>query len=48
MTKQVVGIDVSKEKLDVGLSGEKGVRDWANDEAGRAELSEWVVAQEVD
>ena len=48
MTKQVVGIDVGKEKLDVGLSGEKRVRDWANDERGRAELSEWVVAQEVE
>ena len=48
MTKQVVGIDVGKEKLDVGLTGEKRVRDWANDEAGRAELSEWVVAQEVE
>ena len=48
MTKQVVGIDVGKEKLDVGLTGEKRVRDWANNEAGRAELSEWVVAQEVE
>jgi len=48
MTKQVVGIDVGKEKLDVGLTGQKRVRDWANDEAGRAELSEWVVAQEVE
>jgi len=48
MTKQVVGIDVGKEKLDVGLSGQKGVRVWANDEAGREELSEWVVAQKVE
>jgi transposase len=47
MTKQVVGIDVGKEKLDVGLSGEKRVRTWANDEAGRKELSDWVVAQEA-
>jgi len=48
MTKQVIGIDVGKDKLDVGLSGDKRGRDWANDEAGRAELSEWVVAQEVE
>lgn len=48
MTKQVVGIDVGKEKLDVGLTGDKRVRDWANDEVGREELSEWVVAQEVE
>lgn len=47
MTKQVVGIDVGKEKLDVGLADEKRVRVWANDEAGRAELSDWVVAQKA-
>jgi transposase len=46
MTEQVVGIDVGKEKLDVGLTSEKQVRVWANDEAGRAELSDWVVAQQ--
>ena len=34
MTKPVVGIDVGKEKLDVGLNGSKRVRDWANDETG--------------
>lgn len=38
MTKQVVGIDVGKEKLDVGLNSEKRVRVWANDEKGRAAL----------
>lgn len=48
MTKQVVGIDVGKEKLDVKLSGQKRVRDWTNDEAGRAELGDWVVAQEPE
>jgi transposase len=48
MTKQVVGIDVGKEKLDVGLADEKKVRVWANDEAGRTELSDWVMAQEVE
>ena len=45
MTKQVVGIDVGKEQLDVGLTGQKRVQTWDNDEAGRAELSEWVVEQ---
>jgi transposase len=45
MTEQVIGIDVGKAKLDVGLTTEKKVRDWANDEAGRAELSDWVVGQ---
>jgi hypothetical protein len=47
MTEQVIGIDVGKAKLDVGLSTEKRVRVWANDADGRAELSEWVVAQAV-
>ena len=45
MTKPVVGIDVGKEKLDVGLVDEKRVRVWANDEPGRAELSDWIVGQ---
>jgi transposase len=45
MTAQVIGIDVGKAKLDVGLTTEKKVRDWTNDEAGRAELSDWVMAQ---
>ncbi|MEW5958597.1 MAG: IS110 family transposase [Chloroflexota bacterium] len=45
--QQVIGIDVGKEKLDVNLTSEKQVREWTNDEAGRAELSEWVVAQGV-
>jgi transposase len=43
----MVGIDVGKAKLDVGLADEKRVRVWANDEAGRAELSDWVVEQEA-
>jgi transposase len=46
MTKQVIGIDVGKEKLDVGVNGEKRVREWANDQGGRAELSDWVEEQE--
>jgi transposase len=45
MTKQVVGIDVGKEKLDVGLNNEKKVRVWANDAKGRAGLGEWVDQQ---
>ncbi len=48
MTKRVVGIDVGKAKLDVGQNEQKRVRVWDNDEVGRAELSEWVVAQGVD
>jgi transposase len=47
MTKAVVGIDVGKAKLDVGISGQKRVREWANDEVGRKALSEWVSEQEV-
>jgi transposase len=47
MTDQVIGIDVGKEKLDVNLTGQKRVRNWANDEAGRAELSDWIVAQKA-
>lgn len=46
MTKQVVGIDVGKAKLDVGLNGEKRVRVWKNDEADRVALSDWMVEQE--
>jgi transposase len=50
MTKQqqVIGIDVGKEKLDVGNNQEKRVRQWANDETGRKELSEWVLQQEPE
>lgn len=44
----VVGIDVGKAKLDVGVSGQKRVREWANDEAGRMALSEWVEKQDVE
>jgi transposase len=45
MTKQTVGIDVGKEKLDAGLSDRKKVRVWNNDETGRAELGDWIVEQ---
>ena len=47
MTKPVVGIDVGKEKLDVGRVDEKRVRVWANDDTGRTELSDWIVEQKV-
>ena len=42
MTKLMVGIDVGKEKLDVGGKAPKRVRVWDNDQARRAELSDWV------
>jgi len=48
MTKRVVGIDVGKEQLDVGISNDTRIRSWKNDEAGRAALCEWIVAQKVD
>lgn len=44
---KVIGIDVGKEQLAVAITTEKRVREWANDEAGRAELVAWVVAQQV-
>jgi transposase len=47
MTNKVIGIDVGKEKLDVAMTSEKQVRQWSNDEAGRAELIDWVLAQQV-
>lgn len=47
MTKPVVGIDVGKAKLDVGVNDEKRVRQWNNDETGRAELSEWIFKQDA-
>ncbi len=48
MTKPIVGIDVSKAKLDVNEAGQKAVRQWENDEAGRAELGAELVEQEVE
>lgn len=47
MTKSVIGIDVGKEKLDVGVVDEKRVRVWANDEPGRSELSGWIIEQKA-
>ena len=48
MTKAIVGIDVSKAKLDANVAGQKAVRQWGNDEAGRAELGAELVEQEVE
>jgi transposase len=45
MTKLVIGIDVGKAKLDVGVNEDKRVWQWSNDETGRAALSEWVLKQ---
>jgi transposase len=47
MTKSVVGVDVSKGKLDVGVSDEKRVQTWTNDATGCTELGEWLVGQGV-
>jgi len=47
MTKSVVGVDVSKGKLDVGVSDEKRVQTWTNDASGCTGLGEWVVEQGV-
>jgi transposase len=47
MTKQVVGIDVGKAKLDVALADETRVWTWNNDAQGRAELSDWIVAHKA-
>jgi transposase len=47
MTERVAGIDVGKEKLDVGLADDKRVWEWANDEGGRATIADWVVEQKV-
>jgi transposase len=47
MTKVVIGIDVGKEKLDVGLNGEHRVRVWANNDADRTALSDWIIEQET-
>ena len=47
MTKSVVGVDVSKGKLDVGVNDEKRVQTWTNDVTGCTGLGEWVVGQGV-
>lgn len=46
MTDKVIGIDVGKEKLDVNLVGQKKVKEWGNEQAGREKLSQWIAKQE--
>jgi len=46
--KQVVGIDVSKVRLDVALAGEKEVRVWPNNPDGRERLSGWLGKQKIE
>lgn len=48
MTKSVMGIDVGKEKLDVGVNGKKRVKEWANDPVGRAEVLEEVAQNQPE
>lgn len=48
MTSIIVGIDVSKAKVDVAIAGQDGVREWANDEPGRQSLSRWLREQEAE
>ena len=42
MTSVIVGIDVSKSKVDVAVAGNGTVREWRNDEQGRQVLSGWL------
>lgn len=48
MTSIIVGIDVSKAKVDVAIAGQDRVREWANDEPGRQGLSRWLGEQEAE
>jgi transposase len=48
MTSIIVGIDVSKTKLDVVVAGKGTVREWGNDEQGRQVLSGWLSEQGVE
>lgn len=48
MTSAIVGIDVSKSKLDVAVAGNGTVREWGNDERGRQVLSGWLTEQGVE
>lgn len=47
MTQPVIGIDVGKQQLSVNIATDKKVWSWANDETGRAELSDWIVGQQA-
>src|SRR5215510_5788849 len=48
MTRIIVGIDVSKAKVDVAVAGQSGVQEWANDEPGQQSLSRWLREQEAE
>ena len=48
MTSVIVGIDVSKSKVDVAVAGNGTVREWGNDEQGRRVLSGWLSEQGVE
>ncbi len=48
MTSVIVGIDVSKSKVDVAVAGNGTVREWGNDEQGRRVLSSWLSEQGVE
>lgn len=48
MEKRVVGIDVSKEQLDVGQASSKKVRRWANRAEERDQLCAWLAEQQTD
>ena len=48
MTSVIVGIDVSKTKVDVAVAGNGSVREWDNDEQGHQVLSSWLSEQGVE
>ena len=48
MTSVIVGIDVSKTKVDVAVAGNSSVREWKNDEQGRQVLSDWLSEQGIE
>jgi transposase len=48
MTSVIVGIDVSKSKVDVAVAGNGRVCEWDNDEQGRQVLSGWLSEQGVE
>lgn len=45
--EKVVGIDVSKKRLDVNVYGEQAVAEWDNDSLGVSQLGEWLAQAKV-
>lgn len=45
--EKVVGIDVSKKRLDVNVYGERVVTEWDNDSLGVSQLGEWLAQAKV-